>query len=241
MIMAGGSATVPKLEEKLEERLKEQIEAGNVSLSSRDFRTVADSATTVDAVAEVRPREDPVSDRADVDVDSSLAASVSDPGVESLSIELTEDDKNAFLDALVSGDRFRRTVSAAGGRLVLVFRSRTEEETNAILTHLARLAQDGTVPNGTSYGLMLRSALLAAQVQRMNDIEFPELAGPMYRTVVNGKTVEPAWIPAMSHWNSLQAGTVAIVYRLLQAFEDKYWALVAGATDQNFFSPGGSI
>jgi hypothetical protein len=90
------------------------------------------------------------------------------------------------------------------------------------------------------YATCLRSVLLAAQVKILNAEEYTELQAPLNRTVNGQDVTEPGWLSQAELWAAKQEGLNSAIYNELRRFEQKYWAMVDGAEDQNFLNPEGS-
>lgn len=148
--------------------------------------------------------------------------------------------KEAFLDSLVTGDRYRETLSLYGGRVKVTFRSRTLAETDAIMSHLQHLAAGKIVTSDYEYSSAVRLAMLAAQVERLNEVEYPPLAEPLFY-VDTGESVDPpGWLDAVSIWQSKPEALVAALGAACSEFEARYWAMVKASGDINFWQPGES-
>jgi hypothetical protein len=170
----------------------------------------------------------------------------SEPEFEDEKVELTPADKDAFVDAMVTGGRYERPFELFGGRVMGVFRSRTSAESLAILKELARQWTIRKFMSESEYSTMLRWGMLKAHLKELNGVQYAEMKEPLtaQSTVeADGKEVvkEPEWFKEMhAQFGSKDEGLYTAVYREVRTFEKKYWALVAHAKDQNFWKPSQS-
>jgi len=159
-------------------------------------------------------------------------------------VVIDDADRAAFMDAIVTGGRYTRTVTLFNGRITVEFRCRSAAESHAILAVLNIECQTGAVVSALDYSTRLRNMLLTAQVKRINSTVFPELDKPVMPTFdsVAKQTVQPKWLAAVDYWQNYEnEGIVNAVYFNLRQFERKYWVMVASALDQNFWQTAGSI
>ncbi len=156
-------------------------------------------------------------------------------------VTLTQAEREAFVEALISGERYERSFSLYGGKLSGVFRARSQAETIAVIRYLNQQRRNGTISDMLEYATCLRNILLAAQVKIMNGDEYLILQDPLH-SVVKGvdDVTEPGWLSQVEVWAKRQEGLNAALYNELRRFEQKYWAMVDGAEDQNFLNPEGS-
>jgi len=152
-------------------------------------------------------------------------------------IIITNKEREAFLDALVSGDRFKLSFSIFNGRITGVLRSRSQAESHAIIQQLNRESTQGAVMTQLEYATRLRNMLLAAQVEELSGEAYVELASPLLQTVKGDETVKAGWLPQVNVWVDKNEGLVAALYRELQKFERKYWTMVENSDNQNFWNP----
>ena len=166
-----------------------------------------------------------------------------DPSVLPDEVTLTEDEREKFLEAIVTGDRFELTFSIFNGRVTGRIRSRSQKESSAIIAQLNRETNDEKLETALEYSTRMRNMMLAAQVSEMNDTKYAPLQEPLDR-VNRGKDDEgkdkidePGWLGQIKGWEEQHEGLVGAVYRELQLFERKYWTMVQNASDQNFWNP----
>lgn len=159
-------------------------------------------------------------------------------------VTITEEDRSAFLDSIVTGQRYVRKDLLYNGRITVEFRCRSASESHAILALLNIECQDGTINTNLDYSTRLRNMVLAAQVKRVNGVEFTELKTPLmsvYNTAEK-KVDKPAWVDQMLYWQNYEnEGVASAIYKQLQLFERKYWVMIGSAVDQNFWQTAGSI
>lgn len=155
-------------------------------------------------------------------------------------VEITDADREAFKDAVIADTRYVYDFTLLGGKLKGKFRSRTQDESMAILAHLNVRVRKGDLVDQLHYSMLLRAGLLAAQVMELNGVRYDELATPLYWTRKDKEEVAPAWIKQAEGWVSRQEALTTILYDALQIFERKYWTMVDNAPDANFWSPAAS-
>ena len=156
-------------------------------------------------------------------------------------VTLTEGERNAFLEALVSGKRYEHKFVIFDGKIRGKIRCRSTEESEAVAAWLNGGIQDGRYKIALDYSLDIRNILLTAQVAELNGIRYNEMAKPLFRTQ-SGETVQPpGWLKDVSTWTKQPEPVIAAVYEELRLFEKKYWTMVGHARDQNFWQPVGSI
>jgi hypothetical protein len=153
-------------------------------------------------------------------------------------VELTPADKTAFLEALVSDDRFELPFSLFDGKLTGVFRSRLNCETRAILNEMRRQLSAGDIPTEIEYTTRFRHALLRFHLKELNGEEYkiPEVLGAVVTSEDGEKKVTPPpWVEeAHTFFKGHEAKTAAL-YNALCVFEGKYWTLVENANNQDFW------
>ena len=243
--------------------LKEKIagvqqKGGSLSISSSDLGGSAPPATVVDetklsettaAKVPLAALEEPLMKGGKADAGSGLAAAaeIDEPGVNPLDprslfsdeeVEITPDDKAAFIEALVHGKRFTQTHTLFGGSITVEFRSRSIKESEGIADWINLNLRDGKFNGPLAMSLTLRNCLLAAGIQRIDSEEFAELAAPF--TVINdseGKRNDPGWLKQADAWRDRSEVVVSGIYNALKVFERKYWTMVFHANDQNFWHP----
>lgn len=171
-------------------------------------------------------------------------------------IDISQEDREAFLQSLVTGGRYERTFSLFGGRLTGVFRSRTNAESDGIVAWLSDRVNRGKVDARVEYLTLVRNAALASQVKSLRGLiseDYEELAQPLApirktvkKTDKDGKDVydvevtEPGWLAAAEAWGKRPEALVTAIHVELQKFEKRYWAMIKEAPNQNFWNPAAS-
>lgn len=156
------------------------------------------------------------------------------------SVEITDDEKQAFIDAVVSGGRYRNTVTIFGGRVVLGLRARTVGESEAIDSYIRRRVSDGTIKVGVEYSDNMRLCLLVSDVERLGDEVFPEMSKPLMAVSTPDGVVEPEWTKMLDVWRSKPEGLVNAILPEIFKFEVKYGEMVKHGSDENFWPTGES-
>lgn len=239
--------------ETLKEKMKEFAEGkiGSVKVTGADLASGGTGARDEQAMEKRGTVQADVPDEAKSDV-FSHASATSDlhqgmtPSFMEDKIDITEEDREAFLRAIVTGDRYERPFSLFGGKLTGVFRCRKIAESDGIIAWLSHCVNNGKADARIEYLTLMRNAVLAAQVKSLRGMvseDFPELAAPYGPTrSADGKTVEtPGWVAMADSWGSRPEALVTALHNELQLFEKRYWAMVMDAGNQNFWNPAASI
>lgn len=161
-------------------------------------------------------------------------------------VKVTDDDRNAFLEAITTGGRYERQFSLFNGRLTGTFRCRSVGESDGIIAWVGHLANKGMLASNFEYTSLIRNATLAAQVKSLRGLvneDFPELDGPLAPTRAgkDGDVTPPGWIDAAAAWGHRPEALTSALHTELQKFERVYWTMVVNAADQNFWNPAASI
>lgn len=164
-------------------------------------------------------------------------------------VDITEDDRDAFLRALVTGDRYERPFSLFGGKLTGVLRCRKIAESDGIIAWVSHCVNAKKTDARMDYLTLLRNALLAAQVKSLRGLineDFPEMAEPYGPTrVADGdkgdRIVDPGWAAMANSWGNRPEALVTALHNELQRFETRYWTMIVDAGNQNFWNPAASI
>jgi len=247
-------------ENSLKTKLADQIEKGAVSVSSSDLadfgkkkeETGVDVEGPVTVSVPDMGKKDPLAAAADGahperqlqdDMTSgeathkALANTVALDTTVYGEVTLTQAEREDFVESLISGGRFELPFSLYGGKLTGVVRARSQAESTAIIRYLNQELRSENVTDMLEYSTHLRNILLAAQIKECNGATYPELKAPLMRTVDGKETKEPGWLEQMSAWADQQEGMSAAIYNEVRKFEQKYWAMIDGAEDQNFLNP----
>lgn len=172
-------------------------------------------------------------------------------------IDITEEDRAAFLKAVMSGERYERPFSLFGGRLTGIFRCRSVAESDGIIAWLSHCVNVKKVDARIEYMTLMRNGVLAAQVKCLRGFiseDFQELPQPYAPTRVpverkdeKGNAVhdteirEPGWLGVAEAWAKRPDALVTAIHLELQKFERRYWTMVIKSADQNFWNPAASI
>jgi hypothetical protein len=243
----------------LNDKLAEQLEGGAVSLSSADIAAssqerprgeatqgdVKAKAAKLDPIvesaglADEQPKQ--LAEEVDQAEESRAALTQMIADTDDMAVELTRAEREAFVESLISGERFSLPFSLYGGKVTGIIRARSQAETTAIIRCLNEQRRDGEILDMLEYATHLRNVLLAAQIEELNGTTFAELQAPL-RRIVKGKDKieEPGWLEQSEYWASQQEGLNSALYNALRTFEKKYWVMVDNANDQNFLNPEGS-
>jgi len=159
-------------------------------------------------------------------------------------VVVTEDDRNEFIESLIDNTRYTRPFSIFGGRVSGVIRSRTADESRALMNEAQRRAHTGEVLSDADYSDIFRKAVLRLQVAELNSVQYPPAAAPLMAqfdfqaTEDDKEVIPPAWYDeAVKVWGSKQEGLVTAIYGEVMKFEFKYWTLVENSADQDFWNP----
>lgn len=160
---------------------------------------------------------------------------------EAVDVEITEEDRNAFLDAVVNGERMTRPFSIFGGKLTGTIRARTAPETRAMVSVIKKWMDSGHVNTKADYDAVHMPAVLTAQIAELNGTEYPCIREPlMYSVDGDGNDIDPGWLPMWKKWYDKPEGIIVGLFEAVKRFEYKYWTMVGRAEDQNFWSPAES-
>jgi hypothetical protein len=254
------------IEHKLKDRLREAQESGKLTLRSSDLgsakpTTPAGGISLGPVTTQVPPaaNNDPLINSAIQSGGKALTdAGAAVDGVikesnpsdiastllgDDMQVTITDVDRNAFLDALVSGERYIRKFSLFDGRIKGKLRCRSTEESEAVAAWFNHGLREAKWKSPLEYAIALRNGLLAAQVFELNGVRFPTLPAPLYRTpdpASPDKYIDPGWLAAAASWSQKPEPVVAALYEELRRFERTYWTMVYNATDQNFWHPAES-
>ena len=218
---------------------------GSVNVTAEDLRDSGDSGSG-ETAKEAEVPASAKSDPADVSGEATDLHSHVVPSFISDEIDISEEDKQAFLQAIVTGGRYERSFSLFGGKLTGVFRCRDNRETDGIIAWLNHLVNTKKLDARIEYMTMMRDAVLAAQVKSLRGMvneDFPELPTPYAPTrSEDGKDVqEPGWLGVAAAWSKRPEALISAIHLELQKFERRYWAMIRESGNQNFWKPAASI
>ena len=156
-------------------------------------------------------------------------------------VELTEEEREIFLESLISGKRYEQRFTIFNGKVRGKIRCRSAAESEAIAAWMNMGIRDKKYAASLEYALELRNIMLTAQVAELNGIRYVEMLEPLFRTQRSGVTEEPGWRKDSESWVKQPESILTGIYEELRIFEKKYWAMISHARDQNFWLPVGSI
>lgn len=173
---------------------------------------------------------------------SVVGAEIADSGSLFTTEEITikEEDREAFIAAIISGKRFVRPFSVFGGAVTGKIRCRSSKESEAIAAWINKGLKEGRYASSLEYAVGVRNSLLAAQIMELNGVAYAELESPLMCTASKGVVEDPGWLASADAWSNMPEPVVAAVYDELRLFEKLYWTLVGHAADQNFWHPAES-
>jgi len=151
-------------------------------------------------------------------------------------VVVTAEEKEAFLKAVTFDTRLELPFSIFGGKVKGVIRNRTLAEHNVLQAYLMAVMVSKQIHTDDEYQQQLRALVLAAQVQKLGDTEYPELKEPL---APQGDGQAPGWLEAYNMWlkkdgNGL--GVTRAIFAEIQKFEGKYWSMLRQAENENFWS-----
>lgn len=157
-------------------------------------------------------------------------------------VVLTQEDRDAFLQSIITGERYKRPFSIFNGAVTGVLRCRSMKESEGIAAWMNVGLRTARYQTQMVYSAELRDALFVAQVEKLQDVEFPEMSGPLSPTAGEDiKTwtdvVPPGWVSATAVWREMPEAVVSGLFDELRTFERKYWTMITHAQDQNFWNP----
>lgn len=236
----------PSLDEQLRSRLR-----GAGSLSSADVAAaavqehVAPEPTQGDIKTALPASEydDPLTKPTASSPHGSELAATTDttPAEPLIDVEVTEEHRTRFLDALVTGQRYTQPFSIYGGRVHGVIRSRTQDETRCIIGQLQREIREKSILSDADYTVRLRAMLAAAQIESYQGADQGVLKAPLnWQRQPDGKETPPGWLDQAQGWMGLDEGLANAINEEIRLFELKYWTMVRHAHDQDFWQTAAS-
>lgn len=153
-------------------------------------------------------------------------------------VEITDEDKSAFLESVINGTRFYAHVNLFGGKVRVKFRSRTLAETEAIMSYLHRQGILGKLFTKADVSDTLLTALLVAQVEEVGDVTYKEMSKPYKYVETAASYEEPGWLADLEMWRNKPEHLTSALGDALVDFEAKYWKMIAASKDENFWNPG---
>lgn len=152
-------------------------------------------------------------------------------------LEITPEEKAAFIDSLISGKRYKHEYSIFGGKIHVVIRNRSSEETHAMYSYIRRVLSK----NGDNEGMNIVEGDMAyiplvAQIDEINGTKFPEMKHPLSYEESDGKEIPPGWLEDFKAWKAKPEGLTSALISFVQLFEYKYWTMVKEAANKNFWN-----
>lgn len=175
-----------------------------------------------------------------VDSDPLLKAAVAlDPATTAATtIKVSEEQRNRFLDCVVTGDRYTETFDLYGGRVHGKIRCRSLDETEAIEAYIRRQVITRKIVSQAEYTSFVRRALLSAQIEELNGVKFPELEKPLFATETEEGLVQPGWLGRLDKWGTNPDALVVTLVGKILDFEARYWAMIRSSENENFWKTG---
>lgn len=237
--------------ESLKDRMRDFAEGkiGNISVSGADVSGASAGEQSHGPTQGTVMADVPEAAKRDVFTEASATAQAHaemQPSFIQEQIDISEEDRDAFLKALVTGGRYEREFEIYGGKIRGTFRCRKIAESDGIIAWLSHCANVKKIEARIEYMTLMRDALLAAQVKRLRGLineDFPELPTPYAPTRSDdGEGVsEPGWLGLAKSWGERPEALVTAIHSELQKFEKRYWSMVMESGNQNFWNPAASI
>lgn len=163
-----------------------------------------------------------------------------DPADEVPQVKIEKVHKDAFLKAIIENSRYKEEVSLFNGAIKATIRSRTAEETDAIMSYIRHVAITSGGLSDYEYSSRLRTMMLAAQIEQLNDTVYPELKAPLFATEDKDGKKPPAWVEDLEVWAKKSDAIVSALSNAVSAFEARYWLMIRESNNINFWEPGTS-
>ena len=151
-------------------------------------------------------------------------------------LEITPEEKDAFVESLLTGKRHYQTYTIFGNRVHVTIRNRTIAETQAMYAYMRYMLTKDASALAILEGDM-SYILLAAQIEEINGVKYPEMQEPLNFIENDGKVQDPGWLSCLQDWKSKPEGLTNALINRVQLFEYKYWTMVSEASNRNFWNP----
>lgn len=148
--------------------------------------------------------------------------------------------KEAFIHAVISGERYYETFDLLGGKMHLVIRSRSTQETDAIIAYSRYMVRIDKIRTDYEYSGLMRKLLALAQVDEINGVKMAEMEAPLFFTENSKERVPPAWEPRIEQWAAKPESILAMTTRCILEFEARYWEMIRHIEDESFWLSEGS-
>ena len=244
-------------EHTLKDKLRAATETGSLTLTEQDIAAPSAQPTVTEPVGDVQVPVPEIAKR-DILVEGAAGgkpapmalapgnSSIGNlAGAESLSaiemVTLTDADRQAFIEALVTGRRYTRPFSIFGGAISGTIRCRAAQESEAIAAYLASQLRKNAYPTALDYSLALRNILLAAQIETINGTAYMELKSPLLATQDGSTLNPPGWLEQADVFGKMPEAILSGLYGAVYTFERRYWTMIENAANQDFWVPVKSI
>jgi hypothetical protein len=155
-------------------------------------------------------------------------------------VKIEQKHKDAFLDCIVSGERYMEEFSLFGGKIRVKVRCRSSEETDAIEAYARREISAGRITLNSEYATLMRKLLLAAQIEEVNGVKYDTLKKPLFYIETKDGLTPPAWSDQIDLWASKPDYLVASLFECIIGFEARYWGMIRESKNENFWKSGES-
>ena len=225
------------LNEFVQDKLKNSGTISGTDVAQFSAGQPADTSSGVDAAIE----EDTEASLTDTK-DPVIAQAKKDTlGHTTKKVVVSADDKDAFIKALVNNTRFTRAYSCVGGAVRLVLRTKTIDESNALVAAFTKDIRSGNYATSVEQTTRLRSLLMVFQVAELNGVQYTPPEAPLVTCVSDAGTQQPAWLERVAQFDTLSDGLHSVIWGCIADFEDRYWTMVEQANNSDFWQPGESI
>lgn len=216
-------STTPNIEDKVRAFLQE-----------KGAQTSQPEAPAAPAVERVKVPEDPTFSEPSPEEQAVITALV-----DVRAVQVTEDDKELYLKALLCDKPVELEISLYGGKLKLLFRSRSMHEQRRVLDVLHLDQEENVIPNNDPALLFtrLQQYLAAVMLRRINGDLFSELdlkpGRDLKADATDLRKVFADKLENMPHirWTAILNG--------LRIFEEKCRQLSEHCVNEDFWSPRG--
>jgi len=243
-ISSGDVASFAHSQEAVKTPEQKRVESGPSEVPQEAINDPVMKAANTQPAAEETNKQHQVAAAAPADeMSEEMARAAADMGIDMPeTIEITEVEKEAFLETIISGGRFQLPFSIFGGRVTGVLQSRLNLETRAMLSEIHRAWAAKELESMIDYTARFRYACFRFQVAEIYDTQLETPKKPL-KAVLSTKdgepiTTPPAWSEeAEVMFGNYPDGVITALYKELVIFEKKYWTMVSNSADQNFWNP----
>jgi hypothetical protein len=157
-----------------------------------------------------------------------------EPGGSQPPLKISEEDRKAFLAALLGGKRYSKRYSLYGSYEVAL-EDRTTDETEIMYNQLALDESQGLLKNDEEWAVRLERYQLALQLRAIRGLKGGEGYPPLELNAGPGKVFSERLATLMLLPKPLYQGLMAV----LRSFETEVAELTAKALDESFWKAGG--